>query len=193
MRDARGFTLIELLVVVTIIGVLAAVVSVGVAGFIDQSNQSARAGRFTSMQSAGDAFAGKTLDSITGKSKYPFAVSATSTVKIANLSSGETANVGWYGPDGKVCGSSGAFCASQPTVDQFYTYVDIYSGNADTDLVAGGLLRLNSATAGVAGVAGGASAFRCLFDSANGLGAPNSNNAVATNRGKVLFCRDRDP
>ncbi len=190
-RGEQGFTLIELLVVVTIIGILAAIVSVGVGGFVDTANQKARAQKFSSVQGAVDAFAATTLDNA-GKSTYPTAGTGTTAVAVTVATTGEVAAVGWYGADGSVL-------VTQPNTTlatSFYAYVDVYSASATTNLVKLGLLRLSGTTAGVAG---GASGFRCLFESnaaTAGLGsadAPTAVTAVTTNKGKVFACRDKDP
>lgn len=191
-RGERGFTLIELLVVVTIIGILAAIVSVSVGGFVDTANEKARAQKFASVQGAVDAYAATNLDNA-GKSTYPIKPTATFHVTlVAGGTTGETAPVGWYGADGKVL-------TPQPTTSALandtYAYVDLYSGLPATDLVAKGMLRLSGTAAGVGG---GATGFRCIFESgtAAGAGAADATAAkarVATNGGKLLACRDKDP
>src|SRR2546428_3136250 len=55
-RGDEGFTLVELLVTVTIIGVLAAVVTVGVSGAASNAQTKANQGTFSDYQSAVDAW-----------------------------------------------------------------------------------------------------------------------------------------
>src|SRR3989442_14731041 len=55
-RGDEGFTLVELLVTVTIIGVLAAVVTVGVSGAASNAQTKANQGTFSDYQAAVDAW-----------------------------------------------------------------------------------------------------------------------------------------
>ena len=68
LGNDRGFTLIELLVTVTVIGVLAAVVSVGVGGASTAASTKANVGTFNQVQSAVESFtaAGNTLSTSAG-------------------------------------------------------------------------------------------------------------------------------
>ncbi len=54
-RDQRGFTLIELLVVITILGVLAAIVSISLLGITSKAQETAKQAELHTVQAAFDA------------------------------------------------------------------------------------------------------------------------------------------
>jgi prepilin-type N-terminal cleavage/methylation domain-containing protein len=65
-QGQRGFTLIELLVVVTILGILAAIVTLSLVGLTTNANVQACKQEYNTVQTALDAFiADNTLDSVT--------------------------------------------------------------------------------------------------------------------------------
>jgi prepilin-type N-terminal cleavage/methylation domain-containing protein len=70
-KGQRGFTLIELLVVVTILGVLAGIVTLSLVGLTTNANTQACNTEYKTVQSALDAYmADKQLSSITQQDKY---------------------------------------------------------------------------------------------------------------------------
>jgi prepilin-type N-terminal cleavage/methylation domain-containing protein len=70
-KGQRGFTLIELLVVVTILGVLAGIVTLSLVGLTTNANTQACTTEYKTVQAAIDAYmADKQLFSITAQSNY---------------------------------------------------------------------------------------------------------------------------
>ena len=67
-RADEGFTLIELLIVIVILGVLAAVVVISVAGITDRGRKSACEASRTSVLTAGEAYYAQTGNTISGGS-----------------------------------------------------------------------------------------------------------------------------
>ena len=65
-RDQRGLTLIEVLVVITILGILAAIISISLLGVTSTANNKARQAEFATVQSAFDAMlADQSVDPVT--------------------------------------------------------------------------------------------------------------------------------
>ena len=199
-RDEQGFTLIELLVVITIISILAAVVSVSVGGFITTANEKTRQAQFAAVQTAVDTYVSTHLDASGDLSQatYPIASgdntaagAARPWLNVTINATGEWSNTLWYGPDGKVCGDPGAKCLAQPS-GQFgstrYIYVDLYSTatNPTTSLVLGSFIAASSAgkTMGIPGTvnnqsSGGTSGFRCIYFAVAGASYAKSDLGTA--------------
>lgn len=70
-KGQQGFTLIELLVVVTILGILAAIVTLSLVGLTTHANVEACNSEYKTVQAALDAYmANNNLSSITSQTKY---------------------------------------------------------------------------------------------------------------------------
>jgi len=190
-KGEQGFTLIELLVVITIISILAAVVSVSVGGFITTANEKTRQAQFAAIQTAVDTYVSTHLDASGDLKQATYPLFTTSLVAIAT-GTGATSPDAWYGSDGKSITLSVLAASNQ------YSLVDLYGAGA-TDLVFNKYISVgatkafgNTTTTGV----------KCAFVMVNGgtlgLAAAGitegvAKTAVRTNLGKLAACRDADP
>lgn len=169
-RGERGFTLIELLVVVTIIGILAAVVSVGVAGFTDQSKVKARQATVAGVQTAIDAYMAVTIDANTGKAVLPAVGFADGLADADKVAAGAGNTSGWYDDKGVLLGT-------QPLATESFFFVDM------TELTGKDFLRLNASASGNSTTTG----LRCIL-------APGAAATVAAGasqvKSRVFACHD---
>ena len=113
LATEKGFTLIELLVTTTIIGVLAAVVTIGVSGASSSAQTKANQQLFNEIQSGFDNYAGQ--NSL-----------ATGVPVTGAVTSGEAANTTYFGTTG-VAGSV-TVTTSQQNVD-FTSGTNSFNGN----------------------------------------------------------------
>lgn len=167
-RRDKGFTLIELLVVVTIIGILAAIVSVSVTGFTGKASVQAHKTAIQSVQAAVDAYIADHYDG-SGAVAPP-------------TSAGDTSIAGnviteWYGTDGVVRPIP---AQATWTVLKLVNIQQLKSSTttvlANTTRTLGPYLRL-----------GGNTAIQCVYkDTAYAAIGPSSPDGSW----QVVFCRD---
>ena len=112
----KGFTLVELLVVVTVIGILSAVVTVGVSGASSTSQTKANQAQFNSVQSGLDTYAAST----------PSATGVPTTAATAGLT-------GYYLADGATAYTTVAsdlFITFTSTTNNFNTFFRLNNSSA---------------------------------------------------------------
>lgn len=172
----RGFTLIELLVVVTIIGILAAIVSVSVAGVTLTAETNAKKTKVGSVQVAVDVF---NANNNTGA--WPVeaaAISNRACAPVTAVGGDITSATVFY--DGK-----GATFTCSPASLRVLV-VNIW-GTSPAGLVAGGFLRPQGATgAGTLTSSSTANGFQCILET----DPPNTAATIAT-KGKLLACTEQ--
>src|SRR5258708_11253054 len=128
LHSERGFTLIELLVTVTIMGVLAAVVSIGVGGGTSNAVTKSHQGIFNQVQAGVDSYVATSTTNVLTRTACDVTNCVTTTVAASMT--------GFYTSDG----------STVPTFVAGYAY-KVFS-SADTEVVAGGFLRLNATSSG---------------------------------------------
>ncbi len=210
----EGLTLIELLIVVTIIGILAAIVSVSVGGVTTTTNQKARQSKIQGVQSSVDAY--RLGESKQGGTIAAFPVEDTPGKK-CNTDSGAGGDIdgsvtAWYGLDGSILGvgTSGltpaAGTVKSPVDGADVLICDVAANNLVVRLVnvpdTGGLaqkgyFRANASTTSALSGSGN-KGFWCAYDPSTPLGntGPQSSTGVGTatgptaSMGKVVACTD---
>ncbi len=166
----KGFTLIELLVVVTIIGILAAIVSVSVGGFTGQATTKSRKTSLFSVQNAVDTF---NVDNVDGSG-----VIVAPTGAATGFST--TSSTDWYGTNGKTGPAftdTGNGSATFRPVSIAQLTAIITTTIAGTVFTRGPYLRST------------ANAITCVFATTNVDSELKGDNTIATTY-KVVACKD---
>lgn len=146
-------TLTEILVAVTIMAILAGVVTTGVAGFVSQSVESSRAQLFAAVQNAVDGYVHASLPPSADFSQAPYPIAdpagpfgygatmtfASAAAPAAGAAADESVSRGWYGADGKLLLPQPGFDTNNnPTTGHdVFIRVDLYGGGPACQSVPG--------------------------------------------------------
>ncbi len=170
-KGEQGFTLIELLVVVTIIGILAAIVSVSVGGFTGKASIQAHKSTANGVQAAVDAYI---ADHYSGTGAVVPPTAADTTIVAAD-------EVKWYDTNGSVLGAGAG-----PSVYKLVSFAQLTQSTttvvANTTRTQGPYLRL-----------GGNATIACVFkDTLSGAGSGAGGTTASSPDGmyQILQCSD---
>lgn len=176
-RGENGFTLIELLVVVTIIGILAAIVSVSVGGFTGKASVQAHKTTITAVQAAVDAYISDHYDG-------SGAVVAPTLPGQTTVLSGSWANLQWYDTNGLVQSTSVTIDGATIGTNIVFIPVQVHELTKSTSTIIGNTTRTHGP---YLRLAGNAADLLCVFKNTTNVATTNTTVDGAY---KVVLCSD---